>query len=112
MVERRTVTKLIRLHSEELRQITECARRSGVTPARFIRETALGAKPKARHHGATGPLLRELARIGRSLDQLARFAQANREATLAEQTRAALERHQALVRHIVQGHRQKGGSTL
>jgi hypothetical protein len=25
--------------------------------------------------------------------------------------RTALERHQALVRHVVRGHRQKGGST-
>ena len=67
MGDRRTATKLIRLHPEELRQITECARRSGLTPARFIRETALGAKPRARPHAATGPLLRELARIGRCL---------------------------------------------
>ncbi len=111
MVDRRTVTKLIRLHPEELRQITESARRSGVTPARFIRETALGATPRARSHAATGPLLRELARIGRSLEQLARVAQASQDAALAAQTSAALERHHALVRHIVQRDCQKGGST-
>ena len=111
MVDRRTATKLIRLHPEELRQITEGARRSGLTPARFIRETALGATPRARSHAATGPLLRELARIGRSLEQLARVAQASQDAALAAQTSAALERHHALVRHIVQRDCQKGGST-
>jgi len=111
MVDRRTVTKLIRLHAEELRQITESARRSGVTPARFIRETALGTRPKARSQAATGPLFHELARIGRRLDQLARFAWASQDPALTAQTSAALELHQALVRHIVQGHRQRGGST-
>ncbi len=108
MGDRRTATKLIRLHPEELRQITESARRSGLTPARFIRETALGARPRARSQAAAGPLLRELARIGRSLDQLARGAQARQDAALAAQTRGALERHEALVRHLVQRHRQKG----
>src|SRR5437016_1371223 len=111
MVDRPTATKLIRFHAEELREITECARRAGLTPARFIRETALGARPRAQSHAATGPLLRELARIGRSLDQFARVAQASQNAALAAQMRAALEQHEALVRHIVQPHRQKGGST-
>jgi len=111
MVDRRTATKLIRFHPEELHQITECARRSGLTPARFIRETALGAAPRARSHAAAQPLLRELARIGRCLDRLARVAQASQDAALAAQTSVALERHQALVRHIVHGRRQKGGST-
>jgi len=111
MVDRRTATKLIRLHPEELREITESARRSGLTPARFIRETALGARPRARSHAATGPLLRELARIGRCLDQLARVAHASQDAALAAQMSAALKRHEALVRHLVQRHRQKGGST-
>jgi hypothetical protein len=111
MVDRRTAAKLIRFHPDELRHITECARRAGLTPARFIRETALGATPRARSHAAAVPLLRELARLGRTLDQLARVAQARQDAALAAQVRTALERHQALVRHVVRGHRQKGGST-
>ncbi len=112
MLDRRTATKLIRLHPEELRQITESARRSGLTPARFIREAALGTRPRARCHAAAGPLLRELARIGQSLDQLAHVAQASPDAALAEQMSAALKRHDALVRHIVQRHGQKGEFTL
>jgi len=111
LLDRRTATKLIRLHPEELQQITESARRSGLTPARFIRETALGATPRARSHAATGPLLRELARIGRCLDQLAHGAKTSQDAALAAQMRNALEQHEALVRHIVQRYRQKGGST-
>ncbi len=111
-MDRRTATKLIRFHPDELREITECARRSGLTPARFIRETALGARPRARSHAAARPLLRELARIGQSLDQLARVAQASPDAALAVQMRAALKRHEALVRHIVQRHGQKGEFTL
>ena len=111
MPDRRTAAKLIRFHPDELREITECARRSGLTPARFIRETALGARPKARSHAAMGPLLRELARVGRCLDQLARVAHASQDAALAAQMSAALKRHEALVRHLVQRHRQKGGST-
>src|SRR5260370_32975164 len=105
MVDRRTAAKLIRFHSEELRQITESARRSGLTPARFIRETALGTRPRARSHAAATPLFHELARAGRSLEQLARCAWASQDAALAAQTRPALGRHQALVRHIRQRHR-------
>src|SRR5258708_38511924 len=69
MVDRRTAAKLIRFHPEELQQIVECARRSGLTPARFIRETARGATPRARSYAVDQPLLNELARIGRGLDQ-------------------------------------------
>ncbi|PYP56751.1 MAG: hypothetical protein DMD44_11845 [Gemmatimonadetes bacterium] len=105
MPDRRTAAKLIRFHPDELREITECARRSGLTPARFIRETALGATPKARAHAADQPLLRELARVGRSLEHLARCARASQDAALAAKTTAALERHHALVRHVVQRHR-------
>jgi len=110
MVDRRTATKLIRFHPEELREITEAARRVGLTPARFIRETALGTPPRARSHSAAAPLFRELARIGRSLEQLARVAEASQDVALAAQMRAALEQHGVLVRPIVQHNRQKGGS--
>src|SRR5260370_13350192 len=70
MVDRRTAAKLIRFHPEELEQIVECARRAGLTPARFIRETALGATPRARSYAVDQPPLPELARTARSLHQL------------------------------------------
>ncbi len=101
MVDRRTATKLIRFHPDELRRITARARRCGQTPARFIRETALGASPTPRHDAAAEPLLCELARV----------AEAEQDAVLAARTSAALEGHRALVRHVVQGHRRRGGGT-
>jgi hypothetical protein len=105
MAERRTTAKLIRFHAEELAGITVAARACGQTPARFIRETALGAIPRRRPHTAAEPLLSELARIGRALDQLARLAQTDPTAALAEQVRTALEGHEALVRQVVETHR-------
>jgi hypothetical protein len=97
----RTATKLLRLHPDELARITVHARACGQTPARFIRETALGATPKARRHVETEPLLRALARIGSSLEQVAHLSQSGRGAALAERVAAALEAHVALVEQVV-----------
>jgi hypothetical protein len=66
---RRSVTKLLRLHPDELARITARAEACGSNPARFIRETALGATPKARHHAETDQLLRCLARLGGALSE-------------------------------------------
>ncbi|SRR6266581_4232418 len=87
---------------DELALITERARACGLTPARLIRETALGAIPKARQHAATGALICELARIGKILDDLARLAQAGRYAALAERLAAQLDGHWARVRKLAQ----------
>jgi hypothetical protein len=106
MPERRTAAKLIRFHAQELACITAAARACGQTPARYIRETALGAIPRPRPHTAAEPLLRELAQIGRALAQLARHAQAGPTAALAERVRTALEGHEALVRQVVETHRR------
>src|SRR5947207_6445181 len=84
MPERRTAAKLIRFHPEELARITERARLCGQTSSRFIRETALGAIPKARQHAATDAALREPARVGRHLDELPRLAQGWRYSTLTQ----------------------------
>jgi hypothetical protein len=107
MPERRTAAKLIRFHPGELARITARAQACGHTPARFIRETALGAIPKARHDAATDPVLYELARIGRCLDQLARMAQAGRHARLAEELHAALDRHWTLFQQLARDRRRR-----
>ncbi len=99
---RRTAAKLIRLYPEELAQLTTRARACGRTPARFIRETALGAIPKARQHGDTESLLHTLARIGNILEQLARVAQEGQNTALVARIIAALDDHRALVQHLVQ----------
>jgi hypothetical protein len=98
---RRTTTKLLRLHSEELARITARARACGQTPARFIRETALGATPKARQHLDAESVLRTLGRLGRSLEEAARLARSRGDAVLSQRLAAALERHTALVQQVV-----------
>ncbi len=107
MSERRTAAKLIRFRPEELARITARARACGRTPARFIRETALGAIPRPRHDAAADPLLCELARIGRRLDQLAKTAQAGQHAALAQRVRATLDEHWTLVRQVIKARRQR-----
>jgi mobilization protein NikA len=66
----RTAAKLIRFRPDELARIWARARACGRTPARFIRETALGASVTPRREAATDPLLREVAQIGRHLEAL------------------------------------------
>ena len=110
MPERRTAAKLIRFHPDELACITERARACGRTPARFIRETSLGAIPKPRHHAATDAVLHDMARIGRCLDELARLAEASQHPALAERARTDVDRHRALVRQIGQDRRRGMGA--
>ncbi|MDQ3673490.1 MAG: hypothetical protein M3365_03815 [Gemmatimonadota bacterium] len=110
MSARRTSAKLIQLHPDELTQIVQRAHDSGRTPARFIREAALGAIPKPRHHADRDAMLHELAHIGGVLDQLARLAATGGSGPLPESLTArlgtALDAHAALIRHVLNG----GGS--
>jgi hypothetical protein len=111
MVDRRTATTLMRFHPDELGRITARARRCGQPPARCIGETALGASPTPRHDAAAEPPLCALDCIGWSLDQLARFADAEQDAVLTARTSAAREGQRALVRHVAQSQRRSGGGT-
>jgi hypothetical protein len=106
MPERRTAAKLIRFQPEELARITERARACGQTPARFIRESALGAIPKPRHHAGADPWLCELARVGRALDQLVRLAHTVPHPVLVDQAQVALNRHWTLAQQILEGRRR------
>lgn len=106
MAERRTAAKLIRFYPEELDLIRAHAQACGQTSARFIRETALGAIPKARHAAAADPLLRELARIGRCLDQAVRLEQAGQYTSLGARAAAALDRLWSVVAQVVARRRQ------
>ncbi len=98
---RRTATKLLRLHPEELADITARAQAYGLTPARFIREAALGPTPKTWHHRETDRLVRALARIGRNLEQVTRLARPGPSAALAKHLAAARAEHEALVRQLL-----------
>ena len=107
MAARRTAAKLIRFDPDELTQIVRRAHDCGRTPARFIREAALGAIPRPRHHAAGDAMLRELAHVGGELDQLARLVATGRSVPLPESLTArlssALDAHTALVQHVLQG---------
>jgi hypothetical protein len=111
MPERRSVAKLIRFHPAELARITARAQACGQTPARFIRETALGASPKPRPEASADPLLCEMARVGRCLDQLARLAQTGQDGTLAAHVATALDGHWAFVRQVVEDRRRGAGGS-
>lgn len=105
-IRRRTTTKLLRLHPEELADITARAELCGLKPARFIREAALGPMPKARHHVETDRLLRALARIGSNLEQVARLTRANRRAAVVKHVAAACAEQDALVKQLMQNERR------
>ncbi len=60
----RTAAKLIRFAPDELATVCRLARVCGRTPARFIREAALGAIPKARHNEDRARSLLAHARLG------------------------------------------------
>lgn len=101
MMVRRTAAKLIRFAPEELARIIARAHDCGLTPARFIRETALGAIPHARPHRDRDALLRVLAHIGASLDRLTREAVRSARDDLAVPLLATLEAHRAALQQLV-----------
>lgn len=57
-------------HSAEWSIIVERARLCGRVPARYVRETSLGAVPKARYGRDNDDLVHELGRIGTTLARL------------------------------------------
>jgi len=105
MSQLRTVAKLVRFSPDEIARVSQRARTCGRTVARFIRETALGAIPKSRHHADRDLLLRELARTGRDLARLAHLAEATPADCLSQAERdqilGALADHRAALRAII-----------
>jgi len=97
---RRTTTKLLRLHPEELAQITARAATCGLQPARFIREAALGRSPRARHHLELDRVLRALARVGPRLERALLHVRARGDAEVTGELAAALDDHRALAAEV------------
>lgn len=62
----------IRFAPGEWTTIVARATACGMTPARYVRETALGITPPPRRGHATAPLVRELGRIAIDLQRLRR----------------------------------------
>jgi hypothetical protein len=98
----RTAAKLIRFAPDELAAVSRRARTCGRTPARFIREAALGAIPKARHNEDRDRTLLALARLGGQLAVLARRSNGDdqRESDRG-QLAAALAEHRTAIRALV-----------
>jgi hypothetical protein len=105
MSQLRTVAKLVRFSPDEIARVSERARTCGRTVARYIREAALGAVPKGRHHTERDAMLRELARTGRDLARLAQLVEATRPDYFAwaeqNQLLAALADHRAALRAVI-----------
>jgi hypothetical protein len=74
----RRVPRKIRYTAAEWAAIVDRAHACGKAPARYVRETSLGATPRSRRGTRGGgddrALLAQLARIGGTLNQLARLA--------------------------------------
>lgn len=87
---KRSEASLVRFTRDEFRAVTERARECGLPPARFIREAALGAVPKARRTPANAELIRQLARIGTELRLLAGGARDRDDPLTAEALSRAL----------------------
>lgn len=64
----------IRFTETEWSAIVAQARAAGRPPARYVRETSLGAVPKARRNRDNDEVIRELGRIGIELKHLATMA--------------------------------------
>ncbi len=72
---RRTVAKLIRFSPSELERVLDQAKASGRPVASFIREAALGSRPRMRNGSTVGDaIVHQLARLGTRLRTLARTA--------------------------------------
>ena len=60
----------IRFSDREWAVIVDHARLCGRAPARYVRETALGAVPRSTRTQATAPIIHELGRLGTQLRRL------------------------------------------
>jgi len=102
MPQGRTAAKLIRFAPDELAAVSRRARTCGRTPARFIREAALGAIPKARHNEDRDRILLALARVGGQLSVLARRVNdGNQHESDGAQLAAALAEHRTAIRALI-----------
>ena len=110
----RSTAKLVRFSADEIARVHERARSCGYTSARYIRETALGAIPKACQHADRDVLVRELARIGRDLDRLTRIAESHGldqfRSDERTQLRSTLAAHQAALGILVGERCANGGA--
>lgn len=96
----RTIRLPVRLRSDEARALRDRAQECGMTIARYVRETALGAVPRARPRQVEMEAVRELARIGNNLNQLVHLAHLCGELPQEEELREVLEAVLAAARRL------------
>jgi mobilization protein NikA len=100
MSEPRTKPTIVRWTPSEIASVTQRAKECELPVARFVRECALGAVPKAARNVDQKALLRELSRSGNNLNQLAHEAHARDLFPAQEKIEAALTVHLAVLRQL------------
>ena len=80
MAEHRTLVKSVRFSPEEWETVRGRADEVALSPARYLREAALGKRLAPR---ANAQAVHQLARVGNNLNQLARAANTNRRVKLS-----------------------------
>ena len=103
MLERRTRATIVRWTPTEIETIRSRAADCGRTVARYVRESALGSAPKPKRNADLQAALRELARSGNNLNQLAREAHAYAQFPDEAKIEAVLAEHVATIRRLVDG---------
>lgn len=91
---------LVRFTPAEFTAVQAHAQACGLAMARYVRETAIGAVPRARRHATTDEALRQFARIGNNLNQLAHVANATDRLPTEAQLDAALAQLMTLARRV------------
>jgi hypothetical protein len=90
----------IRFSDDEWDVIVDRARLCGRAPARYVRETALGATPRATRTQATAPVIHQLGRLGNQLRQLSDRLTERGELASATEVSEALGEVLGVVRHL------------
>jgi hypothetical protein len=75
----------IRFSAQEWAVIVDHARLCGRAPARYVRETALGAVPRSTRAQAAAPIIHELGRLGTQLRRLTEQLSATPDSPQAKQ---------------------------
>lgn len=100
MPDRRTRAMLVRFTPAEFDRVLGRAKDCGRTMARFVRETALGAAPRARPNHEADAILAQISRIGNNVNQLAHVANATDRLPAEEKLEAVLNEIRTLIRQL------------
>ncbi len=90
----------LRLTDAEWAAVQARVRATGRTTGRYLRELALGTVPRVRQTPAHDALVRELAKVGNNLNQLAHVANATDRLPDAARLGAVLDELLAVIRHL------------